>query len=209
MADYRKDANASVGGHTAEAIRNINSENTQGQKRRAAMRRVGFTLAEAGLTGVAGGLSKAYADAEDSRHNADARNKYLSAAVENARRGADKYKNTYSGVPRAGVEPPGMRRVDNRDGLPDQGDHIGDGPSAAYPMSTVPEFGPDDIKAIGKSGLAQDDVNRAAAGAPVTWGGQQHFTPAGLDDMTVNAGIQGQDINTAQNIINSQKRGMQ
>lgn len=202
MADYRGGDNAGFSPHAAEAIKNINSGNTPGIRNRELVRRAAIAASQAFLMGAAGTTSGLHAKHEDNLRKQDALN--------DAKLRASRMPNeadTYKGVPRAASEPMGMRRIDDR----------GTGSDQAYPMSQVPEFSADDIKEIGKRGLATDEANKAAAGAPVTWGGQQHFTPSGLSDMTQNSAIQGQDINTAQDIMSQfgehpgtlSRRGMQ
>ncbi len=183
MPDYRGGDNASFSPHAAQAISNINSGNTPGARARELRNKAILAGTQAFLMGAAGATSGVMEKRESGLKAQD--------AINNAKLRISKMKPSepggYEGIPMAGTgEGPGMRGHES------------------FPMGDVPftdQYGHPQLEDIGKSGLARDDVNKSAAGAPVTWGGQGHFTPAGLGDMSQNSAIQGEDIKRARDIV--------
>ncbi len=185
MADYRGGDNAGLSPHAAEAVKNINSGNTPGARHRELVQRAALAASQAFLMGGAGVVKRAQSQHDENLKKQDSLNDEKLRAFR-----TQQEQNTYAGVPMAGSkESAGMRRVDDQGSGPD-----------AYPMARVPNMSVEDM---GRYGVAQDDVNKAAASAPVTWGGKDYHTPSGLDDMSQNSAIQGQDIYRARNIMDA------
>ena len=179
MADYRG-GDAGQSGVGQRAVHNISTGNTPGERARQLKQKLIQGVAEAGLTGLAG-----YINGEVGKeHENDAKRKIMADAIANAKKASAKQqgemrdvRNSYPG----GAE--GPQAPENFGYTPHGGfgaTHQGRG------------FGTS-IEDAGKQGMQQDDTNKAAAGAPVTWGSSKQYTDAGLDDKAANGQIGGQD----------------
>lgn len=207
MPNYRGGDN-SMGPAAAAAAHNIRKGDTPGQRNRDLRQRAILTGVQAMLTGVAGGL-KAHEGNEYERKSG-----IMRKAIENASKVRDSHDKFMASTGNSAPFEAGFRDTTGPgEALSGQasGSHMGQMMDRSVGMGSTspePQSYLDQIKEIGDNGLAQDDVNRAAAGAPVTWGGGQHWTPAGQDDATQNSAIMGQDINASKGMMSRPETGM-
>lgn len=178
MADYRG-GDAGQSGVGQRAVHNISTGNTPGERARQLKQKLIQGVAEAGLTGLAGYINgEVGKDTENS-----AKRKIMADAIANAKKASAKQqgqmrdvRNSYPG----GAE--GPQAPENYGYTPKGGFS---GPYQGYGTKSSDD--------AGKQGMQQDDTNKAAAGAPVTWGSTKQYTSAGLDDKVANGQVAGQD----------------
>lgn len=175
MADYRG-GDAGQSGVGQRAVHNISTGNTPGERARQLNQKLIKGVAEAGLTGLAGYIKgEVGKDQENS-----AKRKIMADAIANAKRASAHQQAATSNSYHGNAE--GPQPKENYGYTPKGGF---DGPYQGYGTKSVED--------AGKAGMQQDDTNKAAAGAPVTWGTSKQYTPAGLDDKVANGQVAGQD----------------
>jgi len=188
MADYRG-GDAGRSGASQAAVHNISTGNTPGERARQLRQKLIQGVAEAGLTGLAGYINgEVGKDQENS-----AKRKIMASAIANAKKASAQQqgqmrdvRNSYPG----GAE--GPQAPENYGYTPKGGFS---GPYQGYGTKSVEE--------AGKAGLDQDNTNKTAAGAPVTWGSTKQYTSAGMDDHAANSEIAGQDHAYLKNLSKS------
>ncbi len=178
MADYRG-GEAGRSGASQAAVHNISTGNTPGERARQLKQKLIQGGVEAGLAGLSG-----YIRGEIGKDDENgAKRKIMADAIANAKRASAKQqgqmrdvRNSYPG----GAE--GPKSVEDYGYTPAGGFS---GPYQGYGTKSTEE--------AGKQGMQQDDINKTAAGAPVTWGDTKQYTPAGLEDKAANGAVAGQD----------------
>ena len=178
MADYRG-GDAGRSGASQSAVHNINTGNTPGERARQLSQKIIMGVTGAGLTGLSGYINSKKGSSQDEKAKLDLANK----AIANVKKSNDSQqasmrdvRNSYSG----GAEGPQAP------------ENFGYTPKGGFGGS-YQGYGSPDSKEAGKAGLQQDDTNKVAAGAPVTWGGTKQYTTAGMDDHAANSEIAGDD----------------
>lgn len=182
MPNYRG-GDSAISGSAAQAIRNISTGNTEGQRKREFQRRAALSAAQAILMG-AGGAAEMYANSlEEKEYKRKLMKDAIARGSQKVGRRAD---NTWGGQASGG---------------PDQGMYANPSEVGQF-MDRV------STEALAKKGLSEIAKNEAAQAAPVTWGdGRKEFNPKGFETIDQNAQVLAGDIVTAKDLMKQGEDG--
>lgn len=173
----------------AEAVKNINNENTPYQRRQAFQRKLAITGVTAGVTAAAGALKSGESEALQRRQRQLSKDQATQAAIRNAKRPPnhpdDSYHDDY-----------GLQMA--QPSYAEQMDRVVQG-GQPQPLHSQP-FSPPDTQQLAKDIQASNDASEAALAAPI--GG--HWTPKGFEDSDMAAAVNASDIQRAQGMMGAE-----